>query len=303
MTQDSRRFLQPDAISRISRLEIQARQVVEGFLNGLHRSPYFGQSIEFVQHREYVPGDDTRRIDWKAWSKTDKYYIKQYEEETNLRSMLVVDLSESMLFGSGKMTKYEYACSISAALCYLLLRQQDAVGMTVFDDEIRSRVPIRSQQTHFNSIVHTLANHEPKEKTDMFGVLRNVADEFNRKGMVMIVSDLFADRDGLFKGLKMLRHRGHDVMVFHILDDQEVDFSYSGTTKFIGLEEAGDLTCDPKSLRDGYIDAMKAYLEDVRKFCAGHLIDYQVIRTSEHIDAVLGHYMNHRLGLTQSIRQ
>ena len=231
------KYLSPEAISRISRLEIQARNVVEGFLSGQHRSPYFGQSIEFVQHREYVPGDDVRRIDWKAWSKTDKYYVKQYEEETNLRTTILADVSESMQFGSGSTTKYDYACSLAAALTYLLLRQQDAVSLVAFDDAIRGLAPSRSRQTHLGTILSVLAQQEQVRKTDMYGILRTVADEKSQKGMVVLISDLFAPRDSLFKGLRLLRQRGHDVLIFHVLDDQELNFEYSGTTKLFSNPE------------------------------------------------------------------
>ena len=295
--------LPPEAISRISRLEIQARQVVEGFLSGQHRSPYFGQSIEFVQHREYVPGDDIRRVDWKVWSKTDKYYIKQYEEETNLRTSILVDASESMQFGSGDTTKFDYASTVAAALTYLLLRQQDAVSLSIFDEEIRTRTPSRSQQTHLGAILSVLAVQNPSQKTDMSQILRAVADEKSQRGMVVVISDLFVPPDDLFKGLRMLRKRGHDVLLFHILDDQELDFDFSGTTRFEGLEESGSLTCDPKSLREGYQSALQEFLEELRTRCARNVIDYQTIRTSEPIDAVLRHYMNHRVGLRGSLRQ
>ena len=166
MTQGSRRFLRPEEISRISRLEVRARRIVEGFLSGLHRSPYFGQSIEFVQHREYAPGDDVRHIDWKVWSKTDQYFIKQYEEETNLRTTLLVDLSESMQFGSGEITKYDYGCTIAAALTYLLLRQQDAVGTVTFDEIVRSQVPHLSKTTHLNAVLASLDSQKPTKKTN-----------------------------------------------------------------------------------------------------------------------------------------
>ena len=276
--------------------------MVEGFLSGLHRSPHFGQSVEFVQHREYAQGDDFRRIDWKVWSKTDKYYIKQYEEDTNLRTTLVVDVSESMQFGSGAMTKYDYACTVAAALSYLLLKQQDAVGMVAFDDSIRTQVPPLSKRNHLNAILACLGNEKPAQKTSMYEVLRSVAEKQTLKGMVVVVSDLLCDREGLFKGLRLLRQRGHDVMVLHILDDQELDFNYSGTTKFEGMEDTGDLLCDPSSLREGYIAAMNQFLEELRRKCAGHVIDYQTIRTSQHLDAALAHYMNHRVGMRGSVR-
>lgn len=302
MPDRTHRLLDPDAVSRIARLELEARHVVEGFLSGLHRSPYFGQSIEFVQHREYVPGDDVRRIDWKAWSKTDKYYLKQYEEETNLRTTLLVDASESMQFGSGGKTKFDYACSVAACLSYLLLRQQDAVSVLTFDEKLRSRVPSRSQQTHLNAILAALDVAEPAQKTDMYGILRQVADEKSQKGMVVLISDLFAPRESLFRGLRLLRKRGHDVLIFHVLDDEELDFSYAGTTRFEGLEQAGELTCDPAALRAGYLEAVAAFLDEVRRRCARNVIDYQTIRTSEHLDAALRHYLNHRVGMRGTAR-
>jgi uncharacterized protein (DUF58 family) len=304
--------LQPEAISRISRLELQARNVVEGFLSGLHRSPYFGQSVEFVQHREYVAGDDPRRIDWKVWSKTDKYYIKQYEEETNMRCTLLVDVSESMQFGSvnfgkgdpqkGALTKYEYACAVAASLAYLLLRQQDSVGLTSFDSGVRTVVPSRSKRNHLHSVLAALDAQNPAEKTDVYQVLAAVADQQVHSGMIVLISDLFAPREGLFKGLKLLRHRGHDVMIFQIMDDEELDFNYSGTTRFEGLEASGELVCDPRALREGYLAALKAFLDEVRRHCSKNMIDFQTIRTSDHLDAVLAHYLNHRIGMRQTLR-
>jgi uncharacterized protein (DUF58 family) len=302
VTRDCARFLQPEQISRISRLEVRAREIVEGFLSGLHRSPYYGQSVEFVQHREYVPGDDFRRIDWKAWSKTDKYYIKQYEEDTNLRTLLLVDVSESMNYGSGAMTKYDYACTVAAALSYLLLRQSDAVALTTFDNALRSRVPPRSRQSHLHSIVEALRTQKPASKTGIEKLLAQVAEEQSLKGMVVLISDLFVDPQALDKGLSLLRHRGHDVMVFHILDDEELDFDFSGTTKFEGLEAAGDVMCDPRALREGYLTALNQFLETIRRNCSRRLIDYQTIRTSEHLDAALAHYLNHRIGMRSALR-
>ena len=302
MTRDSRRFLQPEAISRISRLELQARNVVEGFLSGLHRSPYYGQSVEFVQHREYVAGDDPRRIDWKVWSKTDKYYIKQYEEETNLRCTLLVDVSESMQFGTRALTKYEYACTIAASLAYLLLRQQDSVGLTSFDAAVRTVVPCRSKRNHLHAVLAALDAEDPAEKTDIYNILAEVADQQSQRGMIVVVSDLFVPREGLFKGLKLLRHRGHDVLIFNVMDDEELDFNYSGTTRFEGLEAAGELVCDPRALRDGYLEAVQAFLDELRRHCSKNTIDFQTIRTSDHLDAALAHYLNHRIGMRQTVR-
>ncbi len=294
--------LPPEALARIARLEVQARHVVEGFISGQHRSPFFGQSIEFAQHREYVPGDDIRRVDWKVWSKTDRYYLKLYEEETNLRTTILVDASESMQFGSKSETKYDFAASIAAALTYLLLRQQDAVSLALFDESIRSRAPSRSSIGHLGAILSVLAIDQPRQKTDMLGTLKIIADEKSQKGMVILISDFFTDREDLFKGLRLLRKRGHDVMLFHVLDDEELDFSFTGTTKFEGLEGAGSLVCDPKALRAGYLAAMTEFIDDLRRRCARNVIDYQTIRTSTPLDAVLRTYMNHRVGMRRSSR-
>lgn len=308
MTRDSsessprKRALRPEELARVARLEVLAREVVEGFLSGMHRSPYFGNSVEFLQHREYVAGDETRHIDWKVWSKTDRYYVKLYEEETNLRTVLLVDGSESMLFGSAGTTKFDYGCSIAAALSYLLLRQQDAVGLVTFDSAVRNVVPPRSKRSHLTTILEALSGETPRQKTDVYGILRRVAEDHVKRGMIVLISDLLADRDGLFRGLKLLRHRGHDVLVFHVFDDQELEFEYSGTTRFEGLESLGDLTCDPRSLREGYLKALQTYLDEVRRECAKNRIDYQVIRTSEHLDAALSKFLSRRLGMRHAAR-
>ena len=294
MTHASKRFLQPDAISRITRLELRARQVVEGYLTGLHRSPYFGQSVEFVQHREYVAGDDPRRIDWKTWSKTDKFYIKQYEEDTNLRTTLVLDASESMLFGNPQ--KFDQACGMAACLAYLLLRQQDAVGLTVFDSEIRRQLPPRTQRTQWHELLAALHSEHAREKSDLLPVLKNLAGSESRRGFFVILSDFFTPRESLFKGIALLRHRGHEVALFQILDDEELRFDYAGLTRFEGLEEAGLLLCDPRSLRDGYLQAIKDFLEEMRRKAGQQGVDYQLFRTSDNLDAVLREFVNFRMG-------
>jgi len=247
----SKRFLHPEAIRRIARLDVRARYIVEGFLSGMHKSPYFGQSVEFREHREYAPGDDLRRIDWKVWGRQDRYYVKQYEEETNLRCTLLVDVSGSMRYGSGPLTKYEYGCTLAASLAWLLLRQQDAVGCVAFDEVPRTTVPLRSKRNHLQSVLAALEVSEPKDKTDLSKILRHVAESYPRRGMVLIISDLFADRAGFFKGLRLLKQRGHDVLVFHLLDDDELDFSFQGPTRFEGLELGERLNCNPRALRAG----------------------------------------------------
>ena len=297
MTHDLERFLQPDEIAKISRLELRARKVVEGFVSGLHRSPYFGQSTEFVQHREYVPGDDTRRIDWKVWSRTDRYYLKQFEEDTNVRVMLLVDGSESMQFGSGSLTKFDYAQTLAAALSMLVLKQHDSVGAALFDSQIRSVIPSSSRSNHLNTVLRGLSAETSSGKTDIHVVLRRVAEMMNHRSIVILISDLFCDREALFKGLQLLLQRKHEVLIVHTMDYQELNFDYTGTLRFEGLEDAGKLTCDPNSLRAGYLAALQKFLDDVRRRCAGSLIDYRLTRTSEHLDAVLSHLLNSRIGM------
>jgi len=294
---DSKRFLHPEAVKRISRLELRAKHIVEGFLSGMHRSPYFGQSVEFLQHRQYTWGDDTRHVDWKVWAKQDRYYVKQYEEDTNLRCTLVVDVSNSMQYGSGHLNKYEYGSTIASCLAYLILRQQDAVGCVVFDDCTRMAVPLRTKRNHLNSIVKALDFSPPNNKTDMYRVLRDVAKDYPRRGMMVLISDLLTDRDELFRGLKLLKSRGHDVLVFHVMDDDELDFTFNGSTRFENMEAADVLSCNPRALREGYIAALKTYLDEIRRGCVSHAIDYALIRTSQPLDAVLAAYLSSRLGM------
>ncbi len=293
---DSKRFLHPEAIKRIARLDLRARHVVEGFLSGIHRSPYFGQSVEFLQHREYTLGDDPRYVDWKVWAKQDRLYVKQFEEDTNLRCTLLTDVSGSMRYGSGAMSKYEYACTIAASLAYLLLRQQDAVGCVTFDDSARITVPLRTRRNHLDSIIQAFEISEPGDKTDLYPILRNVADNYPRRGLMVLVSDLLVERPGLFRGLKLLRSRGHDVMVFHVMDDDELDFPFTGPTRFEGLELPEHLRCNPRALREGYLEAIRAYLEEVRRGCVRNRVDYALLRTSEPLDAALAAYLSNRLG-------
>jgi uncharacterized protein (DUF58 family) len=299
---DPRRFLHPETIARIARLDLRAQQVVEGFISGMHRSPFFGHSIEFVQHREYVPGDDLRHLDWKVWSKTDRYYIKQYEEETNLRSTLVVDVSESMHYGRGPLNKYSYGCTIAACLAYLLLRQQDSVGLVTFDSAVRQIVPARSGQLHLDALVNAMHASKPREKTDLERILRRVAETVTSRGMIILISDLLADRESLFRGLELLRHRKHDVLVFHVLDDDELNFPFAGTTRFDGMEELPHLICDPRALRDGYLEALNEYLTEVRRGCARQGIDYALVRTGDYLDAVLARFLHHRMAQKSSAK-
>jgi len=297
---DPRRFLDPAVIARTAQLDLRDKHAVEGFISGMHKSPFFGHSVEFVQHREYVRGDDLRHLDWKVWSKTDRYYIKQFEAETNVRCMLAVDVSESMRYGRGPLTKYEYGCTLAASLGYLILRQQDSVGLMAFDSAVRQIVPARSAQTHIDALVHAMHVAKPQAKTDVEGILRKVAENSPHRSLIVIISDLLTDRESFFRGLEMLKHRRHDVLVFHILDDDEIDFPFAGTTRFEGMEELPNLLCDPKSLRDGYLEALEEYLVEVRRGCSRRNIDYTLVRTGEYLDAALAKFLNFRLAAMKS---
>ncbi len=293
---DSKRFLHPETLRRIARLDLRARHVVEGFLAGMHRSSHFGQSVEFLQHREYAWGDDLRYVDWKVWAKQDRFYVKQFEEDTNLRCTLLCDVSASMRYGSQAMNKYEYGCTIAVSLAYLLLRQQDAVGCVAFDDSTRMIVPLRTRRNHLDSIIRALNVSEPENKTEMYQILQKVAETYPRRGLVVLVSDLLVGREGLFRGLKLLRSRGHDVMVFHVMDDDELDFPFTGPTRFEGLELPEHLRCNPRALREGYLASLSSYLEEVRRGCVRNNVDYSLLRTSEPLSAVLAAYLSNRLG-------
>ncbi len=290
----SKRSLHPEVIKRIGRLEIRARHIVEGLLSGMHRSPYFGQSVEFLQHREYAPGDDLRRVDWKVWAKQDRLYIKQYEEDTNLRCCLLVDVSASMEYGSGAMTKYDYAVTSAAAIAYLLLRQQDAVGCAVFDEAIRQAIPFRTSTSHLNTIIRALERREPRDKTHIYDVLTRVAETYPRRGMMILISDLLVDPEGVQRGLRLLRQLGHDVLVFHLLDDDELDFPFARPSRFEGLESDDHLTCNPRALREGYLEALNRYLDTIRHNCAHDNVDYQLVRTSTPFDVALTSFLARR---------
>jgi len=294
---DSGKYLHPESIARISRLELRAHRVVEGFLAGMHRSPRFGQSVEFLQHRQYAPGDDLRHVDWKVWAKQDRLYVKQFEEDTNMHVTMLMDISGSMQYGSGSLSKYDYGCTAVASLAYLLLRQQDMVGCVAFDDQIRFHVPPRSKKNHLEAITRAMVTEDPREKTDFYPILRQVAEEIPRRGMMILFSDLLADTDGLLRGLKLLRKRGHDVVVFHLLDDDELDFPFNGPTRFEGLETATALSCNPRALREGYLESLEAFLEGVRRGCTRNACDYHFVRTSQALSAVLAAYLHRRMGM------
>ncbi len=287
---DSKRYLRPEVTTRIRRLELKARRVVEGFLSGMHRSPYFGQSIEFLQHRQYTRGDEIRHIDWKVYARQDRLHIKQYEEETNLRLTLLVDRSASMAYGEGELNKFDYSASIAACLGYLALRQKDATGLYTFDTDVRGTVPAKSNQQQLPRILSMLDSVGADGRTDLTRVAKQVAQGIPRRGLVIIISDLLGV-DNLMDGLRVLRQRGHDVALFHVLHDDEMDFQFNGATRFEGLETEDFLNCNPRALREGYLEALDEFLNNTRRACGRLSIEYMQVRTSEPLDAVLAKFL------------
>lgn len=277
----------PETIRRIGRLEVRARQIVEGFLSGMHRSPYFGQSLEFREHRQYAPGDDLRHVDWKVWARQDRYYVKQYEEDTNLRATLLVDRSASMAYGRGPLCKYDYAATAACVMAYLLLRQNDAVACRVFDDRLRAETPYRSTRGHLGAIAEALGGEPDVKETSLGTVLADTASSSPRRGVVVVVSDLMSDAGQLKAGLNQLRGRGHDVLVLHVLDDEEIDFPFDGATRFVGLESDQELACNPRALREDYLAAMRQFCQASRDACLSSGADYRLVRTSDALDTVL----------------
>jgi uncharacterized protein (DUF58 family) len=300
---DSRRLLRPEAVRRVRNLELRARRAVEGFLSGMHRSPYFGQSVEFLQHRPYAAGDDLRHIDWKVWARQDKLHIKQYEEETNLRCSLLVDCSASMRYGQGEANKYEYACACAAALAMLVLRQQDAPSLITFDTKVQKTIPPKTHRGQLDRILEALDGVSPSEKTDLNLVLTQAAEIMPRRGLIVILSDLLGTGETLIDGLGMLRQRGHEILVLHVLHHDEIEFDFSGATKFEALESADHLNCNPRALRDDYLAALGEWLERVRRGCARLSVDYKLVRTSDAIGATLAAFLAARQGLTRSGRR
>ena len=297
MTPGSRRYLHPDAIARIARLELRARAVVEGVLAGLHKSPYKGQSVEFLQHREYVRGDDLRRVDWKVWGRQDRLYVKEFEEETSLRVTLLVDGSASMNYASGPLSKFDYAATLAASLAWLALSHGDAVGCSVFDDRVRASVPPRTKRSHLSSVVEVLETPRAGRPTAFLPVLRTLAETLPRRGMVMLVSDLLGDRDGVFQGMQLLRKRGHDLVLLHVMDDDELEFPFEGPTRFEGLELPEEIACNPRGLRAGYLAAVQEFLAEVRSRSAAVRCDYSLVRTGEPVDAALVKFLSRRASM------
>lgn len=293
VTQDHRKYLDPKVLAKISGLQLRARLIVEGFVSGMHRSPYRGLSIEFADHRAYTQGDDLRHIDWKVFGRTDKYYVKQYEQETNLNLMLVVDCSESMGYrsSSAAMTKHEYATSAAAAIAYLALRQRDAVGLALFDDHLTHFVRPSNYAQHWKTLVDEMAGRTGPAKTSLGRVLHELGERLNRRKVIILISDLFDEADAILTGLKELRYRRHELIVWNLWDQAELTFPFKELTRFDGLEASGTLLTEPGALRARYLEVVEQFQNRLRKGCGQMHIDYAVFNTSSPLDAVLSGYL------------
>ena len=294
---ETQRFLDPETLAKLQGLELRARHIVEGYVSGVHRSPYHGFSIEFAEHREYVPGDDLRFVDWKVFGKTDKFYLKQYEEETNLVCYLLVDSSESMQYKSddAAMSKLEYAQTVAASLAYLILQQQDSVGLATFDNEIRSLVRSSSNPSHLKQLLYVMEQTQPERKTRTGPIFHDLAERLKKRGVVIILSDLFDDIPSMMAGLKHFRHRRHEVILFHVLDPAELDFPFRKITMFKGLEQMPDVVTDPRSLRKAYLEEFGKFLQAVRKGCRTQHVDYVEMRTDASMEVALSSYLASRM--------
>ena len=290
-------YLQPDILARAEALGLKARQLVEGLRVGDHRSPYKGFSVEFVQHREYVPGDDIRHIDWKGYGRSERYTIKQYEQETNYIAHILLDNSNSMRYGSGDTNKLEFAKLLAASLSYLIVRQRDSVGLRVFNEGWVAELPVSSQLGHINTICHTLEATRAGAKTSIGPLLDQVADRISRRGIVVLISDCFDEVESMLKGLRHLRFRGHEMILFHILHKDEVEFPLDGNVRFIGLEGFEELMTRPHLLRPAYLRIVGKYLAEMQRGCDGSGVDYVRLTTSRPLGAALGEYLVRRLQL------
>jgi uncharacterized protein (DUF58 family) len=290
------KYFEPKILSRVAALELKARQVVEGIITGLHKSPYHGISIEFAGHREYVPGDEIKHVDWRVYGRSDRFFIKQYEEETNMRCYILLDVSESMLYKSKNVTKLEYASYLTASIAFLLLQQRDSVGLVTFDNKINSYIPPRNNPRHFKLILQRLEEVKSGAKTNIDVVFNDLAERIKKRGLVIVISDLFYEVPKILLSLQHFRHKKHEVIVFHILDRYELTFPFDEVVLFKGLEEQTDLLVEAWSIKKNYLENVKRYIEELKKGCMEKRIDYVQMVTDEAIDLKLTKYLSARVG-------
>ncbi len=300
---DYRKYLDPRTLARISSLDLRARLIVEGLTSGMHRSPYQGISVEFAQHRPYVAGDDIRHVDWKQYAKTDKIYLKQYLEETNLHLICVVDASESMGFGTVKgegdstWTKYDHATAIAASLSYMAIQQQDSAGLAVFDQAMSRYFKPSNLPGQWKIITQELQQMPRWNKTNTGKILEQLAEKLTHRSLIVILSDFFDDLQGIQKGLRHLRYKKHEMIVFQVLDPAEIEFPFEDATMFKGLEEMGELLTEPRSLREGYLEQLREFTDELQKMCRGMHIDFKRMNCGEPLDVALSSFLATRSAL------
>src|SRR4051812_43630819 len=289
-----RQFLDPAVVARLGTLELKARTIVEGFLSGLHRSPFKGFSVEFAEYRQYMPGDDLSTIDWKVYARSDRHYIKKFEEETNLDCHVMIDVSGSMAYGSRGITKYEYASCLAASLGYLMNRQRDAVGLAAFDDRIVAMLPASSRPGHLRALLVTLSRLQIGKETNVAKPLHQLAESLTKRGMVVLISDLLDDPERVLRGLKHFQFRGSDVIVFHVLDPDELEFPFDRPTRFEDLETAREVMAVPSVVRGQYLKAVGTLIDRYKRELGGCGIDYQLLSTAEPLEMALLAYLSTR---------
>lgn len=301
-------LLDPEAMAKINRVELLARQTVEGFISGRHRSPYRGYSAEFAEHREYAPGDDLRDLDWQVYAKSDRYYIKQYIEETNLRATILLDVSGSMAYRGENaarhqgqpLSKFEYGRFLAACLVRLLLNQQDAVGLVTFDTAIRRYLPARTRTNHMSVLLEEMFNTKPGEESALAPVFHEIAERIHRRGLLIIISDLFDRPEDILKALHHFRFRKHEVILMHVMADEELTFPFKHWSQFRDLEPTGShLDIDPEALRSAYLSEVRTFLDTLEKGCGEMRIDYVPFSTRQDFDLALANYLAHRRSLVK----
>ena len=286
------RFVDPKILARIGNLELMARTVVEGFINGLHRAPFFGASIDFAEHRGYVAGDDIRRVDWRLFARTDRYYVKQYEADTNTNLTVLFDISKSMSFTSTGVSKLEYASFVAACLAYLAQRQRDRVGIITFDNDIVDHVPPSAK--HFNVLLHTLDRAKAERPGQLVAPLTKMAEHFKRRGILVLISDFYEEPDAILEAIKPLKFLGNDLIVFHVLDKAELEFGYDDASSFEDIESGEQIPVVPQSLAEEYRALIRAHIDALTTKFSEHRIDYMLANTAEPLDRVLFSYLSSR---------
>jgi uncharacterized protein (DUF58 family) len=288
------RFIDPAALTRISSLELVARTVVEGFISGLHRSPHLGFSVNFAEYRHYRPGDDIRKIDWKVFGRTDRFYVKEYEGETNTAVNLILDCSRSMAYGSKGITKLEYGQFLTASLAYFAFKQRDSIGFAAYDDRVREQVPARGSIGHLNTVLHAIERIQAVERSSFSQPLVDVAGRLRRRGIVIVVSDLYDDAEQVMIGLRNLAFRGNDVIVFHVLDPAELRFDFDKSAQFVDMETFEEMHVIPDFLRQEYLKLIRSQISAFEMECQKDRMDYALIDTSQPLDQALFTYLARR---------